>query len=35
VKKDWEDMIARNGVESRMRPEFFDKDFKGELPKGV
>ncbi len=34
VKKDWEAMIAENGVESRMLPEFFDKDFKGELPKG-
>jgi hypothetical protein len=35
VKKDWEATIAENGVESRMKPEFFDKDYKGELPKGV
>ena len=35
VKKDWEGVIAENGVASRMKPEFFDKDYKGELPKGV
>jgi hypothetical protein len=35
VKKDWEAKIAENGVQSRMLPEFFDKNFKGELPKGV
>ena len=35
VRKDWEKMIDRNGVESRMLPEFFQKDYKGELPKGV
>jgi hypothetical protein len=35
VKKDWEAKIAENNVASRMRPEFFNKDFKGELPKGV
>jgi len=35
VKKDWEAMIAKNGVQSRMLPEFFDKNYKGELPKGV
>jgi hypothetical protein len=35
VKADWEKKIAENGVESRMLPEFFDKNFKGALPKGV
>jgi hypothetical protein len=35
VKKDWEAMIGENGVSSRMLPEFFDKNYKGELPKGV
>jgi len=35
VKKDWEAMIAQNGVSSRMLKEFYDKNFKGELPKGV
>ena len=35
VKKDWEAKIAENDVPSRMKPEFFDKDYKGELPKGV
>ena len=32
---DWESMVAKNGVQSRMLPEFFDKDYKGALPKGV
>ena len=35
VKADWEAKIAENGVESRMLPEFFQKDYKGELPKGM
>jgi hypothetical protein len=33
VKKDWESMIAQEGVPSRMKPEYYDKDYKGELPK--
>jgi len=35
VKKDWEAKMAEEGVSSRMLPEFYDKNFKGELPKGV
>jgi len=35
VKKDWEAKLTENGVQSRMLPEFFDKNYKGELPKGV
>jgi len=26
-------MIAKEGVQSRMLPEFFDQNYKGELPK--
>ena len=33
VKRDWEGVLAKEGVPSRMKPEYYDKDYKGELPK--
>jgi hypothetical protein len=33
VKADWEAAINREGIPSRMKPEYFDENYKGELPK--
>jgi len=33
VKKDWESMLAKEGTPVRMKPEYYDKDYKGELPR--
>ena len=35
VLKDWSQSMDKNGVPSRMLPEFYDKNYKGALPKGV
>ena len=33
VRKDYEALLERNGVENRMKPEYYDKNYLGELPK--
>jgi hypothetical protein len=33
VRKDYEAILKKNGVENRMKAEYYDKDYKGELPK--
>jgi hypothetical protein len=33
IRAEYEETLRRNGAENRMRPEFYDKDYKGELPK--
>jgi quercetin dioxygenase-like cupin family protein len=33
VKKEWEGQLAKEGTPVRMKPEYYDKDYKGELPK--
>jgi hypothetical protein len=33
IRKEYESMLAKNGVQNRMNPEFYSKDYKGELPK--
>jgi hypothetical protein len=33
IRKEYEERLRREGVEVRMKPEFYDKNYKGELPK--
>ncbi len=33
VKTQWEAQLAKEGTPVRMKPEYYDKDYKGELPK--
>jgi hypothetical protein len=33
IKKEYDERLVRQGVENRMRPEYYDKNYKGELPK--
>ena len=33
IKKEYDERLSREGVENRMRPEYYDKNYKGELPK--
>jgi hypothetical protein len=33
IRKEYESMLAKNGAENRMLPDFYNKDYKGELPK--
>ena len=33
IKKEYDERLVREGVENRMRPEYYDKNYKGELPK--
>ncbi len=33
VRKDWESMLEKEGVPSRMKPEFYEKNYLNELPK--
>ena len=33
IKKEYEEHLIREGVENRMRPEYYDKNYKGELPR--
>jgi hypothetical protein len=33
IAKEYTGTLHRNGAENRMNPLFYDKDFKGELPK--
>jgi mannose-6-phosphate isomerase-like protein (cupin superfamily) len=35
IAKEYTEILARNGAENRMDPQFYDKNYKGELPKGV
>jgi hypothetical protein len=35
IAKEYGEILAREGVLNRMEPEFYDKNFRGELPKGV
>jgi mannose-6-phosphate isomerase-like protein (cupin superfamily) len=35
LRQEYEAKLRQEGVEIRMKPEFYDKDFKGELPKGI
>jgi hypothetical protein len=32
IQAEYQEALTRNGVENRMRPEYYDKDYKGELP---
>ena len=33
IKKEYDERLVSEGVENRMRPEYYDKNYKGELPK--
>ena len=33
IKKEYDARLVAEGVENRMRPEYYDKNYKGELPK--
>jgi hypothetical protein len=33
IKKEYDARLVDEGVENRMRPEYYDKNYKGELPK--
>jgi quercetin dioxygenase-like cupin family protein len=33
IKKEYEEKLKREGVENRMKPEYYDKNYKGELPR--
>ena len=33
IKKEYDERLVNEGVENRMRPEYYDKNYKGELPK--
>jgi mannose-6-phosphate isomerase-like protein (cupin superfamily) len=33
IKAEYDERLAREGVENRMKPEYYDKNYKGELPK--
>ncbi len=35
IAKEYGELLEREGVANRMDPQFYDKNFKGELPKGV
>jgi len=35
IAKEYNEILAREGVANRMDPQFYDKSYKGELPKGV
>ena len=35
IAAEYGEILAREGVVNRMEPQFYDKNFKGELPKGV
>jgi hypothetical protein len=35
IAKEYGEILAREGVLNRMEPVFYNKNFKGELPKGV
>jgi mannose-6-phosphate isomerase-like protein (cupin superfamily) len=35
IAKEYSEILAREGVGNRMDPQFYDKNYKGELPKGV
>jgi hypothetical protein len=35
IVKEYNEILAREGVANRMDPQFYDKNYKGELPKGV
>jgi mannose-6-phosphate isomerase-like protein (cupin superfamily) len=32
IRREFEETLRRNGVDVRMKPEYYDKDYKGELP---
>jgi hypothetical protein len=33
IAREYTETIERNGAENRMDPQFYDKSYKGELPK--
>jgi quercetin dioxygenase-like cupin family protein len=33
IRKEYEEKLKREGVENRMKPEYYDKNYKGELPR--
>ncbi|MBO0758927.1 MAG: hypothetical protein J2P54_24025, partial [Bradyrhizobiaceae bacterium] len=33
IAKEYRETLEREGVSNRMKPEFYDKNYKGELPK--
>ena len=33
MKEEYLGMLSQNGAENRMQPEYYDKNYKGELPK--
>ena len=33
LKEEYLGMLSQNGAENRMKPEYYDKNYKGELPK--
>jgi hypothetical protein len=35
IAKEYGEILAREGVANRMEPQFYDKAYKGDLPKGV
>jgi hypothetical protein len=35
ISREYVETLTREGVVNRMEPQFYDKNFKGELPKGV
>ena len=33
IRREYEETLRRNGADNRMKPEFYDKNYKGALPK--
>ena len=33
IKQEYDERLIREGVENRMRSEYYDKNYKGELPR--
>jgi hypothetical protein len=33
IKKEYDERLVREDVENRMRPEYYDKNYKGEPPR--
>jgi hypothetical protein len=33
IAKEYTEILKRNGTQNRMDPQFYDKNYKGELPK--
>ena len=33
IRAEYEETLRRNSAENRMKPEYYDKNYKGELPK--